>query len=268
MCDCRYFYPDGEEITDKMQFIEFYSKVYCYENHKHWDLELEMEKLLKHDKPLSGKDIASILLWKTNGTPEKSRNGEFRIKDFGRTIIIRDELREAHEFKRLNEPKRNRNETNEIDEDNEKEFVRHLVKFYYLNPKSSGEDGERTGIGFVYAITLLFFVTKGAYPIYDRYAHVGLKSVMEGGNPTDKQYKITEKCYRNNMFHSPYRKTDKNGKKVVYEPSIDRAWEDYLEYKRLLMAKEAFGDVYEKQGFHYRDIDRAIWAYGHLFYVS
>lgn len=268
MSKCRYFYPDGEEIT-KEQFIDFYSEVYCYENHKQWNLEVEMEKLLGRDNgtPLTTMEIARILLWKTNGTPEETGDDEFCIKDYGRTIIIRDELKESQEFKSLNEPERKTNETDEIDEIDEysaKDFVRHLVNYCYPAPKSSGETGERIGIGFVYAATLLFFVTKGAYPIYDRYAHVGLKSVCSGENPTGEQCKITESYYYSKMFHSP----DRNKKGIITDAAIDKAWKEYMRYKCLLMEKDVFGDVYAKFGTNYRDVDRALWAYGHLFYVS
>ena len=36
-----------------------------------------------------------------------------------------------------------------------------------------------TGIGPVYLITLLYFISKGQYPIYDKFAHISLKMIEE-----------------------------------------------------------------------------------------
>lgn len=272
MSKCKYFYPDGKEITKKQEFLDFYSEVYRYENHKQWDLELRMEKLLDPDNvdSLTTKNIADIFYWKTNRNPgspeeeaEKEKKGEYCINSRNGEIVIRDELKEAQEFKRLNEPERKTYETCEIDESNAKDFLEYLVNHRFPASQSSGKTGEGTKIGIVYAITLLFFVTNGAYPIYDRYAHVGLKSVADGGNPTDEQSKITESYYCSKMFHSPGRNKDGD----ITGTAIDKAWKEYMGYKRLLMGKDAFGDVYGKGASERRKVDRALWAYGHLFYV-
>lgn len=276
MNECKFFYENGEEIAAKdgkaakERFIEFYSGEYRKENEKHWDLEVEMEKLLDPDNnaPLTTEDIAHILCWKVNRNPGLPEEGEYRINSRSGAIIIRDELGEVPEFKRLNEQVRKFNKISEFDEGSAKDFVRNLVNFRYSASKSSGETGERTGIGFVYAVTLLFIATKGAYPIYDMYAHIGLDSIRSGGNPTDEQCKVTKSRYEK-MFCSP----SHEGAADITDAAIDKAWEEYMGYKHLLMGEDGkskgiFEDVYDEHGFHYRDVDRALWKYGHLFYVS
>lgn len=267
MCGCKYFYPDGEEITKK-EFINFYSKVYCYKNIKHWNSELDMKNLLSSKNvDLTTGDIVQILLWKTNGKQEKPRDGAFRIKDFNRTIVIRDdqdEVLKLNQFKGV--------PWGSIGINSAEEFVWNFAARAYTTERVIDKDSDETvinrGIGFVYAVTLLFFATRGAYPIYDRYAHIGLKSAMDGRNPIDEQCKITPSCY-DKMFRSAYHKKGED----ISRDDFGNAWKDYLGYKANLMEKNenpkgVFADEYDEDVSHYRDIDRALWAYGHLFYKS
>lgn len=97
-----------------------------------------------------------------------------------------------------------------------------------------------SGIGTVYLITLLYFISKGRYPIYDRFAELALR----GGNPeSDTLNEITM--------------PDKNSKKFadVYEgyvkPYSDKIFGIFgVDYKNIE---------------EYRNIDRALWVYGHAF---
>ncbi|MDY6088245.1 MAG: hypothetical protein SPI37_01440 [Eubacteriales bacterium] len=96
------------------------------------------------------------------------------------------------------------------------------------------------GIGSVYAITLLFFITKGKQPIYDQYAMKALLDITP-----DKTLKYHELPQR-------------EGKGSIKKSLIEKLSNDYAKYKKLL--QNHFGDKFKDS----RDIDRALWVYGHL----
>lgn len=90
------------------------------------------------------------------------------------------------------------------------------------------------GIGNVYAITIIFFLSHGEYPIYDKFADVGLYSVMTNNN---KEVSL----------------------RLMTDRGIDGAWSYYIEYKDALTS--LFGDRWKgKDG---RFVDKGLWAYGH-----
>lgn len=101
-------------------------------------------------------------------------------------------------------------------------------------------DNAPAGFGSVYLITLLFFISGGEYPIYDQCADKALMAI------------------KNNVMP---------GEKVYYKPLPDRKSRKFLqifdgqygEYIKSL--KELFTEEYKFN----RDIDRALWVYGHLF---
>ncbi len=93
---------------------------------------------------------------------------------------------------------------------------------------------EVSGIGNVYAITIIYFLSHGEYPIYDRFADVGLYSVIT-------------------------RQKEKIPLRMMSDMKIDDAWNYYLEYIDALTS--LFGDGWKgKEG---RNIDKGLWAYGH-----
>lgn len=99
---------------------------------------------------------------------------------------------------------------------------------------------EMKGLGPVYLITLLYFLSKGTYPIYDRFAHIAIKMIYDGRDFTSL---VTDKELRNE-----------------FNPDINN-FNDYIE-KYMDRIDEIFKLCNcEKK----RDIDRALWVYGHLF---
>ena len=89
------------------------------------------------------------------------------------------------------------------------------------------------------SITLLFFLSKGHYPIYDKYAHIALKVILER---MDYKEVVTDKAL-NCEFH--------NGTKKYLDD-----YKTYIEKLESIFGKEYATD---------RRIDQALWAYGHLF---
>ena len=94
--------------------------------------------------------------------------------------------------------------------------------------KSTGVNG----FGTVYILTILYFITKGQQPIFDRCAYKAAKAIFLGKQPNDIWYE------------SPSSKSAKGILNVI----SDYKW--YLE--------QVFGmsDIS-------RDVDRALWVYGH-----
>ena len=136
-----------------------------------------------------------------------------------------------------------------------KEFVEYIVKHIdrlYLTSKDSPQEvlnelgkKAKNGIGPVYLITLLYFISKGQYPIYDRFAYIALQEIKNGAEPFTT--KIEPQTLPN--------KTSKKFKSV---------YEDYIEpYMQDILL--VFGSDYNSSIEEYRNIDRALWVYGHAF---
>ena len=85
-----------------------------------------------------------------------------------------------------------------------------------------------SGLGTVYLLTLVYFISKGKSPIYDQFAHRALDALEKGLKP--KAQEVPK--------HTVPEKKSKNAFK----------W---------------FGSHYKE-----RKLDRALWVYGHLFTAS
>ena len=94
-------------------------------------------------------------------------------------------------------------------------------------------------------MTLLFFATKGNYPIFDRFAFAALCAINEGAKP-DRNRPLVDYV------------------KMSTANNVSGAAEIYEKYMKLLLDKKLF-DWNNKNATEKRDIDRALWVYGHLF---
>jgi hypothetical protein len=94
------------------------------------------------------------------------------------------------------------------------------------------------GFGHVYILTVLFFVTHGRCPIYDKYAHIAAVAIDQGLPP---------------------------GSYVSYREG--QKWSDYQQYMNLLLpiGKACPQQLGNPSMFISRPVDRALWVYGHLF---
>ena len=90
------------------------------------------------------------------------------------------------------------------------------------------------GIGPVYAITIMFFLTKGKYPIYDRFAANALEAIS-------KKQIARPICNKNTC-----------SEKVI------KQYGDFADGMRCLM-----NELGEDNYLTYRQLDRALWVYGH-----
>ncbi len=100
-------------------------------------------------------------------------------------------------------------------------------------------------LGPVYIFTLLYFLSKGKYPIYDRFAHVALNVIVSKAAPGTKIYArdLTKE------FDSSKR--------------IENVFDQYINHY-VCKLKKVFNCAYKVD----RNIDRALWSYGHIFYRS
>lgn len=99
---------------------------------------------------------------------------------------------------------------------------------------------ETKGLGTTYLITLLYFISGGKVPIYDRFAAMALEAITHDRKPG-------EWIHINKL---PDKDSKKRSGKVI---------DNYIEpYKMQLI------DIFEDK-WQCRDIDRALWVYGHSF---
>lgn len=94
------------------------------------------------------------------------------------------------------------------------------------------------GFGNVYILTVLFFISRGRFPIYDRYAHIAAQAIHKDLRPNS---------------HVRYEELQK--------------WADYDRYMNLLRTiNKACPQSSEIESmFVPRPVDRALWVYGHFF---
>jgi hypothetical protein len=98
------------------------------------------------------------------------------------------------------------------------------------------------GFGYVYLLTLQFFITHGRFPIYDKFAHVAALAIDRGLVP------------------------DSPPKSHVKYAELTR-WSDYQAYMNLLgrIRNACPQRAPNSPMFISRDLDRALWVYGHFF---
>lgn len=100
-------------------------------------------------------------------------------------------------------------------------------------------------IGNTYAATMLHFASHGAFPIYDHFAHAGLVAAAEGRAVPG-------------IVH------DRELSRAVKTSASVGAFVRGYRYGYAERIKQLFG-IHD---FKDRDVDRALWSYGHLFSES
>ncbi|WP_294242310.1 hypothetical protein [Pseudobutyrivibrio sp.] len=124
---------------------------------------------------------------------------------------------------------------------------------------ANNDDNKKSmrGVGTVYLITLLHFITGGEFPIYDRFAMAAL--VIWKLKKNYNKLKVTDvSVVRGGKLPSKDTKAAQN----ILEMGI------YADYIKLL--KEFCKDNYGKEDEwkENRDVDRALWVFGHFFKVD
>ncbi len=221
----KFFYPDGREIEGDQnvaveKFRSFYSSVYHYEN---WDAAIPerlIQGILSSDA-LAEDDVVSILKWKTgiNAYDEETETLKAR-----HPIAIRDVCNDGLDL-------------------NSKGIARKRV-LSCADAKALIENlMDICGIGATYALTLLYFMSKGAYPIYDQFAHRALIAVREdreiGAVVSDADLRAD----------------------VALDKAVSSWFDNYVH-----CFKGAIDEMFGYENYVLcRSYDQALWAYGHMF---
>jgi len=111
----------------------------------------------------------------------------------------------------------------------------------YLFNSVRKQDPHLKGFGYVYILTVQFFISHGRFPIYDKFAHVAALAIDQGLPPASPP-----KSY------------------VKYQLT---KWSDYQAYMSLLalIRNACPQQPANSPMFISRDLDRALWVYGHFF---
>lgn len=237
-----FLYPDKRQISGnnpKQVFLEFYNNEYfrerfkknvysCHVSGLHRTscfVEKEIISFLSPEYVLQEKDIPVMLAWKI-GKIAQVKSGEE-----GKIIFHKDWKEQNNQIEyyyggKRTIPYKQVFETIKEFKGSDDEAAKMLDKLISL-----------PGIGPVYAITLLFFRSKGNFPIYDRYASIALKRIMEKDQP-DYEDRIITTNAGGNLFD---------------------------QYQKYITCLENLSVVLDVDFRKCRSIDRALWAYGHLF---
>lgn len=224
----KFFKPSGEEIN-KEEFISLYNDIYFMNNNVNAEKSIEYI-LRRKNETLDKNDIKKILAWKLGKIKRKQTLSN--VDEFPYNSNPEDpEFWKIRNGKIIDiESLFNYLKQNPLDDEADiKLYINNLVKNNY-------------GIGYVYAITLLYFVSKGKYPIYDRFAMIAIKAIEEEKMPGE----IISYSELSENFMSEKNKCS------------------YKTYTNLI--EDHFNDEFKKDiKNRTRFVDRALWTYGHLF---
>lgn len=229
---------NGDKLT-VTEFIEKYGNSYYIDQQRYVSsvaqssrvVEDTIDELLKNGikKPI---DVVRILAWKIGKIQHSaSVDGFVYAKDWKNA-----EKFEAYLYKK------------QFDIRSIAEYVAnnitHLENEAATDPQKvlcDLRDLQIRGLGTVYMITLLYFISRGKYPIYDRFAMMAVKAISEGQMPGKTVIKASELPGKN-------------------DKAFDTVFDDHMK-PFISKLNEIFKTAYQES----RDVDRALWVYGHAF---
>ena len=200
------YLPDGAETTDTERFVKVYSEKYFRDYPKNTEeKETEIIGITQKGRDIEADDVITLMRWKTGDyTTQKAI-----VDCFGRRISF--------------------------------DIGEKVVKAINSDVGQDAMDIYRvllaqnmSGLGTVYLLTLVWAISGMKYPIYDKYAKVGLSAICKGMKPDKKGY------------GGP---PDKR--------QIESVRDMYDKYQKQL--SEVFGNDWKTR----REIDQALWVYGH-----
>ncbi|MBR4435123.1 MAG: hypothetical protein IKS90_03390 [Clostridia bacterium] len=241
----KIYYYLREERFDESTFIEKYADMYfesdesdesdenlpCpfpFLNKTTQDDENKILNLLEKDYKWTCEDVLNILVWKTGAKEYKYSDDEITLTPPGR-----EETNITNLAKKIVEEQA----------DLRKKASECCFAEAYKSILDIVVESEAKNIGTVYCITLLFFLSMGKIAIYDKQAHKSLLAIKNCVLPGKSVGYLTP--------------PDKTAKKKVAEM--------YDEFYQMLI--ELFPDYPDCDIPCKRNIDRALWVYGHYFEV-
>lgn len=224
------FYNTKFKSIDKKEFIKVYSEIYFHYNN--YNVEKEIKNYLKEGNE---KNWHNIFAWKLGKTKsilslEEIENLELKLRT-GNALDL-DKIRFDGVNKEIISKFDECFSKNNIDWEKVEELLKEIVNTF----------SKIKGIGSTYIITILYFLTNGICPIYDRFANMALIA------------------YENNIKPWNYlRKGDKKLYKEIPSKDNSKVISYYIEYWKKLIA------IFGKNNYSSRKIDQALWTYGHMF---
>lgn len=228
---------DGNEI-DKSEFVEKYGNSYyrgCLRciprvGQSSRFVEDHIDTLLKNgiQKPL---DVVHILAWKI---------GKIKHSESQDSFVYADDWKNAEQFVAYRYNRK-------FDIQTISEYIANNITQLEKNAENHPQqvlcelrDLHINGLGTVYIITLLYFISRGQYPIYDRFAWKAIQAICDDKKPGDII----------NASELPEKKSR------AFDTVFDTHMISYM--KKM---DSVFGSAYQES----RDVDRALWVYGHAF---
>lgn len=250
-----YFIPDNKEDGTKFGKTKDENCPKSIIQSPSW---IEKEIMSIMGREWKKEDVYKILAWKTGNIDytESINKKEIKYKTGWAIDSFSISLRKSKmlngEFKDFANFVAEQNNSVIYETDKKPEQIwRNIINYVQDHPNNA------VGIGPVYLITFLFFITQGEYPIYDRFAMAALLSFELN---CDK-FNLIPDHTRMKIGYLP----DKNSKAISNLLSDDN--NIYAEYLKLL--NKYFGDDWKadkkKTLEEVRNIDRALWVYGHYF---
>ncbi len=205
--ECVFYYPDGQKSNGIQAFIEYYSGKYFLDySYNVKEKEEKICEIIEKGKDILPEDVVYLMRWKTG---DKNAEGDI-INCYGKRISCSIGTK-----------------------------VVKVAKI--ITPNSSFLDiynlllsENMSGMGTVYLLTIVWALSGMRYPIYDKYAKIGIEAICTGKKPNEIEYNYPP---------------DKGSRTAVEKM--------YTEYQRQL--SEILGNDWEKK----REIDQALWTYGH-----
>ena len=219
------FYNPLGNEITKEEFISSYSP--CYFNSVNPVVEEAIMKLMGKQR-YTEQEVFDILAWKIGAIKQNPYNTpEFEYnKNWNKNSLDAFSRGYKIDVSDITE------KLNEINEPTVDSFIEKIAKVQITYIDEKGEINTRN-FGCVYAITLLFFRTNKNEPIYDSFVSKAMQAIINDIKPWGEY--ISAKS------------TDPGGFSNVYN-----------EYKAFL--QNCFEDSWTS-----RDVDRALWVYGHMF---
>ena len=261
----------ADMIFDEDKYAQMYFLDYCIEdeylktiNQSCKEVEDVVLNILGKDE-WDDTDVIRMLAWKTGKikhkdsyTKVKQSSNDFIVYDKswdeGRKIQLpyQSQLKDKEKKDFIEFVKRKRKEYCALTEEAKKN-TKIIGKIWNELLDHVENENKIVGLGTVYLITVLFFITNGTVPIYDRFAMASLTSRL-----FEEKTGISVNPGTIIKLKGLPGKDEKNNRQEL----IQNTNSTYNKYIAVL--SHFFG----KEWIHNRDIDRALWVYGHYFDVK
>lgn len=224
----KFFDVKGKEIH-KEEFISLFSNCYYYE--VNYQVESVIDNILKNGFE-NALDVYKVLAWKIGKISMKNSTNERFVyhKGWNETELVAKIYNDSINLKDFCEKVCDLSKKIKYDTKNDAQSI--IDKLVEISQPYNR-------IGTVYLLTLFYFITKGKYPIYDSYALAALRAIK-----------------KDEFLYSEIKKTYVTHKKSCQDLLQKGFYADYI---------ESLEDIFQQDYKQNRDIDRALWAYGHMF---